>query len=296
MAKMMAIWVAVQSPKNQKKNAVYACIYVWGSEILSGQTHVAVKTKRIEKERKSMKKKAAFITGSSRGIGRETALRFAREGYHVIVNGRKEGEALMSLKKEIEDCHVSCLACVGDISKEGTAKEIFGKIKEVFGGLDVLVNNAGVSYVGLLTDMTSEEWEQVLGTNLTSLFQTCRHAVPLMLSQGGGKIINVSSVWGIHGASCEVAYSASKGGVNAFTKALAKELAPSNIQVNAVAFGAVDTQMNEFLSKEEREMLLEEIPVGRMASAAEAAGYIFHLAQAGSYFTGQVAAFDGGWC
>lgn len=242
-----------------------------------------------------MKKKVAFITGASRGIGRETALCFAREGYHVIVNGRR-GEALESLKKEIEACHVCCLTCVGDISKEETSEKIFQKIKEIFGGLDVLVNNAGISYVGLLTDMTTEEWNRLLGTNLTSLFQTCRHAVPLMLGQGEGKIINVSSVWGIHGASCEVAYSASKGGVNAFTKALARELAPSNIQVNAVAFGAVDTQMNQFLSKEEKKMLLEEIPSGRMAKAAEAADYIFQLAQSGSYLTGQVAVFDGGWC
>lgn len=243
-----------------------------------------------------MKKKAAFITGSSRGIGRETAIRFARGGYHVIVNGRKESWELKSLKEEIEKWHVRCLVCEGDISKEKTAEGIFEKIREIFGGLDILVNNAGISYVGLLTDMTAEDWETVMGTNLTSLFHTCRYAVPLMRRQGEGKIINVSSVWGIHGASCEVAYSASKGGVNAFTKALAKELAPSNIQVNAVAFGAVDTQMNQFLSEEEREMLTEEIPSGRMASAGEAAEYIFQLAQSGAYLTGQVIAFDGAWC
>ncbi len=160
---------------------------------------------------------------------------------------------------------------------------------------DVIVNNAGISHIGLLTDMKKEEWNQVISSNLTSVFHICRFFVPGMISVQAGRIINVSSVWGNVGASLEVAYSASKGGINAFTKALAKELAPSHICVNAIAFGAVDTEMNQFLSKQEKEALLEEIPACRMATVREAAEMIYALAASPEYLTGQVITMDGGW-
>ncbi len=137
--------------------------------------------------------------------------------------------------------------------------------------LDVLVNNAGISYIGLLQDMTPEEWDRVLSTNLTSCFLTCRLAVPLMVHAKKGRILNISSVWGAAGASTEAAYSASKGAVNSLTKALAKELAPSNIQVNALACGVIDTDMNRCFSEEERQALMEEIPAGRFGTPEEAA-------------------------
>ena len=159
----------------------------------------------------------------------------------------------------------------------------------------MLVNNAGVAHIGLLSDMTPEEWHHIMHTNLDACFYTCKHAIPLMLQNHRGRIINISSVWGNVGASMEVAYSASKGGVNAFTKALAKELAPSNIQVNAVAFGAIDTDMNRIFSTEELSALTEEIPAGRLGTCKEAADFLLQLANAPSYVTGQIMTMDGGW-
>ena len=161
--------------------------------------------------------------------------------------------------------------------------------------LDVLVNNAGISYVGLLHEMSPEEWRNVLSTNLDSCFYACKGAIPLMLQRHAGKIINVSSVWGNVGASMEVAYSASKGGVNAFTKALAKELAPSNIQVNAIACGVIDTSMNACFSAEDMEALRAEIPADRIGDPGEVAALALQLAKAPAYLTGQIITLDGGW-
>lgn len=161
--------------------------------------------------------------------------------------------------------------------------------------LDVLINNAGVSYIGLLTDMSNSEWEHIIQTNLSSVFYCCRHAIPPMVARKSGKIINVSSMWGTSGASCEAAYSASKAGVNGLTKALAKELAPSNIQVNAVACGVIDTAMNQRLTIEERKDLEEEIPMGRFGTTDEVASIIWDIANASPYMTGQVIGIDGGY-
>jgi 3-oxoacyl-[acyl-carrier protein] reductase len=175
------------------------------------------------------------------------------------------------------------------------ALELFRQIKKLYGSIDVLVNNAGIAFVGLFTDMTPEDWNRVITTNLTSVYNCCSLAVPDMVKNKCGKIINISSVWGNVGASCEVAYSASKGGMNAFTKALAKELAPSNIQVNAIAFGAIDTEMNRFLADEELMGLIEEIPASRLGKAEEVADLAYHLAYKNEYLTGQVIGLDGGW-
>ena len=181
---------------------------------------------------------------------------------------------------------------MGDMN---ACQELFGLIKKQFGALDVLVNNAGISYIGLLQDMSSEDWERVLHTNLTSVFNCSKLAIPDMIARKYGKIINISSVWGTIGASCEVAYSATKGGINAFTKALAKELAPSNIQVNAVACGAIDTEMNQFLEEDDLIALIDEIPTGRLGRAEEVADLVYHLGYKNSYLTGQVIGLDGGW-
>lgn len=161
--------------------------------------------------------------------------------------------------------------------------------------MDVLINNAGISYIGLLSEMSPENWQKVLNTNLSSLFYTSRNAIPLMLQNHRGKIINISSVWGECGASMEVAYSASKGGVNSFTKALAKELAPSGIQVNAIACGLIQTEMNLCFSEEERRSLIEEIPADRMGNTAEVAQMVSSVLSMPSYTTGQVFTIDGGW-
>ena len=165
----------------------------------------------------------------------------------------------------------------------------------MFGGVDVLVNNAGISYIGLLQDMTPADWERMLRTNLTSVFNCCKLAVPYMISQKQGKIVNISSVWGVVGASCETAYSATKGGINALTKALAKELAPSNIQVNAIACGAIDTEMNQWMDEDDLIALVDEIPSGRLGRAEEVADLAYHLGYKESYLTGQIIGLDGGW-
>ena len=252
------------------------------------------------KEEKNVYKKNVLITGAGRGIGRAVAIRFANAGYITVLNSRTASE-LEDVTDEIEKLGVPSFYIAGDISKMDTAKRIFEKMKDISvrfnteNVIDVLINNAGIAHIGLFQDMTPEEWERVISTNLTSVFNTCHEAIPYMLRAGEGKIINISSVWGICGASCEVAYSASKGGINALTRALAKELAPSNISVNAIACGAIDTVMNSQLDEEEREQLEEEIPYGRMGKPEEAAELCLKLAELPNYLTGEVMKLDGGW-
>lgn len=237
-------------------------------------------------------RKKALITGASRGIGKAAAYALAKDGYDLFLVCRKSGEALLKVKEELERKYgVFCETALCDVSDPKQVEETVGRA----GDIHVLVNNAAVSCVSLLTDMTLEEWHRVIDTNLNSLFYASRLAVPQMVRRKEGKIINVSSVWGNAGASMEVAYSASKGGVNSFTKALAKELAPSNIQVNGAAFGVIDTDMNACFSGEELEALAEEIPAGRMGTAQEAGEIIRWLAGAPAYLTGQIITMDGGW-
>ncbi len=240
--------------------------------------------------------KTALVTGASRGIGKAIAVTLAANGYHLMITCHKNGEILEELKEYIEMHYpVTCLTFTGDIGDYMTVQQMFTIFQEHFSSLDVLVNNAGISHIGLLTDLTPEDWDRILQTNLSSVFYTCRYGIPHMLRKKNGKIINISSVWGVSGASCEVAYSATKGGVNAFTKALAKELAPSNIQVNAIACGAIDTDMNGFLTEEELESLLLEIPAGRMGRPEEVASLVMDLCTGNNYLTGQVIQLDGGW-
>lgn len=242
-----------------------------------------------------MNKKTVLVTGSSRGIGKAIAVKFANEGYQVVINGAHQEDVLQNTKNEIESYQVPCHAFLGDLGQYEQAKELFTQVKQRFGNVDILINNAGISYIGLLTDMTPNEWDKIIRTNLTSVFNCCSLAIPHMVKNQFGKIINISSVWGNVGASCEVAYSASKGGMNAFTKALAKELAPSNIQVNAIACGAIDTQMNHFLADDELRQLIDEIPTNRLGRPEEVADLVYYLANKNEYLTGQVIQLDGGW-
>lgn len=243
-----------------------------------------------------MKQKTAFITGASHGIGRAIAEEFAMHGYTLAINCKKSAEDLYELSDKLtQSYHISCLPLVGDVSDESFVSHAFQTIEDKLGTADILINNAGISYIGLLTDMNLNEWNQVLQVNLTSLFCCCKHAIPPMVRNKSGSIINISSVWGNMGASCEVAYSASKGGVNAFTKALAKELAPSNISVNAIACGVIDTRMNQCFSTEEQKQLLDEIPAGKFGTPQEVAELAYSLINSPSYLTGQIISFDGGW-
>lgn len=244
-----------------------------------------------------MNAKTVLITGASRGIGASMAIKFAKEGFeNIILTGNKSIKQLSDLKNLLEkEYSCTCHTYIGDLGIYENAEKLFQEIKIKYDGIDILINNAGISYLGLLADMNVEEWNHVINTNLSSVFYCSKQAIPYMIHQKYGKIINISSVWGIYGASCEVAYSASKGGVNAFTKALAKELAPSNIQVNAIACGVIDTEMNQFLDEEERSSLIEEIPANRFAKSSEVADLVYDLSMRHSYLTGQVIQLDGGW-
>ncbi len=240
--------------------------------------------------------KTALITGASRGIGEALAYKFAEEGYNLSLCCNKTKDDLKALvKKIVNQYHVTVRTFIGDVADYNFVEEMVLRTTESFGNIDVLINNAGISHIGLLSDMSIDEWNRLVGVNLTSVFSTCKCVIPSMVSRKQGKIINISSVWGNAGASCEVAYSACKGGMNAFTKALGKELAPSNIQVNAIACGVIDTQMNACFSKEEMASLMDEIPAGRMGTACEVAHLAMQLATGNEYLTGQVLALDGGW-
>lgn len=236
--------------------------------------------------------KTALITGASRGIGHAIAEAFAAAHYDLILTCSKSMDALQQLCETLHARHgVVCRAVCADMGREADVVSLF----EGLSSLDVLVNNAGISHIGLLSDLSSADWHRILGVNLDSCFYTCRAAIPLMLQKHSGRIINISSVWGSQGASMEVAYSASKGGVNAFTRALAKELAPSNIQVNAIACGVIDTAMNRCFSDEERDALRAEIPADRFGLPQEVADLALQLAVSPTFLTGQVITIDGGW-
>ena len=241
-----------------------------------------------------MKRKSVLITGASRGIGRACASRFARAGYFVFINCKHSITELYELKDQLLADGYFCEAVPGDVGNSTEVEQIFQKIHEICDGLDVLVNNAGISYIGLLTDMTDQAWDEILDSNLSSVFYCSRAALPHMVSQKSGRIINISSMWGRAGASCEAAYSASKAGMNGLTMALAKELAPSNIQVNAIACGVIDTVMNAGFTEEERASLKDEIPAGRFGTPEETAELVFDLAENHPYMTGQVIGLDGG--
>ncbi len=241
-------------------------------------------------------KKCVLITGASRGIGRACALKFAKEGYFVYLNYRNSTGQMQEVARalaEIPNAQYSILQ--GDVGSSHDVASMFSQIENEGRHIDVLINNAGISHMGLLHDMTDEEWNRILQTNLSSVFYCCRKAIPQMLKVGGGVILNVSSMWGRVGASYEVAYSATKAGVNGLTLALAKELAPNNIQVNAIAFGVVDTDMNQMLTEEERENIAYEIPIGRFATPSEAAQMVWDTVNTPFYMTGQIIGFDGGY-
>ena len=235
-----------------------------------------------------------LITGASSGVGRAIALACARSGKFnkIILNGGHDAAALEETSRRVSAAGgLFCFFSLGDVGDLSYVRAM----RATFGPVDVLVNNAAVSRIGLLTDMPPEEWDLVIRTNLTSLYNTCHTFVPDMVSRGGGTILNISSVWGLKGASCEVAYSAAKGGVNAFTQALARELAPSHIRVNALALGIVSTRMNSHLSEKETAEIISEIPAGYIVSPEEAADAALRILEMPEYLNGEIIRFDGCW-
>ncbi len=243
-----------------------------------------------------MTEKTAFISGASRGIGKATATALAKEGYHLALTCRHSIRGLETLAEDLRQTyHIQVLTFQGNMGDADFVSAMASEVQKVYRKIDVLINNAGISYVGLLTDMSAEEWDEVISVNLSSCFYTAKAFLPAMVAARSGRIINISSMWGSVGASCEAAYSASKGGMNTLTRALAKELAPSHISVNAIACGVIDTSMNNCFSSEEKDALAEEIPFGRFATPEEVADTICALLQAPAYLTGQIIGLDGGY-
>lgn len=237
--------------------------------------------------------KIVIVTGASRGIGSATAKKFAKEGFHLALCSSSSSAELEETAEKCRSFGVQVETWTCDVSDSKSVDTFISGVLEKYGHVDVLVNNAGISYTGLLTEMSDDEWHKIMGINLDSMFYTSRRLIPSMIKQGFGSIVNVSSVWGTFGASCEVAYSASKGGVNALTKALAEELEPSNIMVNAISCGFIDTHMNSHLSIDEINELCKDIPIGRMIQPKEVADCIFSTAI--SQNTGRIVDCDGGW-
>ncbi len=240
-------------------------------------------------------KDTVIITGASGGIGSAVSRKLAKEGCQLLLCGSSSPEKLEQLKSDCLKYTPQCITFCGDIRESDTSVQIVETALKHFKKIDVLINNAGISKIGLLPDLSDEEWFQILNTNLSSAFFLCRQVLPHMIHAKKGRILNISSIWGNAGASCEAAYSATKGGLNSLTKSLAKELAPSGISVNAIACGMIDTAMNASFTPEEIHAICEEIPAGRMASPEETADFIALLLKAPYYLTGQVIGFDGGW-
>ena len=244
----------------------------------------------VENQEKNIENKVAIVTGGSKGIGASIVKKLAQNGYIVVLNYNKsEKEA-----KEIENKFDNVYAFKADISNYDEVKALvdftINKLKKI----DLLVNNAGIDLIKTINDTKIEEFDKVLKTNLYSAFYTSKEVSKYMINNKSGKIINISSIWGIIGASCEMAYSVSKAGLDAMTKSLAKELGPSNIQVNSIATGIIYTDMNTFLTKEEKEQIISEIPLEHIGNVEDVADCVLFLANA-EYITGQVIQVNGGW-
>ncbi|MBQ8538712.1 MAG: SDR family oxidoreductase [Ruminococcus sp.] len=240
--------------------------------------------------------KTALITGASRGIGTACAIALAKSGFNIVLNFNNSEEKALNLKKIIEDNYTVAVLCVkADVADKAQVDDMVDKALAEFNSIDVLVNNAGVSLLKLFTDTTVEEWNTIISTNLTSVYNCCHSVLSNMIRNHSGSIINISSMWGQVGASCEVAYSASKAGVIGLTKALAKEVAPSNIRVNCVAPGVIMTDMMSSFTEEEIELLKEDIPMGEIGTAKNVADTVAFLASdRAQYITGQVIGVNGG--
>ena len=238
--------------------------------------------------------KTVLITGASRGIGAETARRFAREGYAVGVNYCKSQAQAEELVRELEAMGVSAKAYQADVSDRTQVDRMVADFLKDFGHMDVLVCNAGIARQELFTDVTLDQWRQMLGINLDGVFHCCQAALPDMIRRKSGRIITLSSMWGQVGASCEAAYSATKGAVIALTKALAKELGPSGVRVNCVAPGVILTDMCASVEPEILAEMAEETPVGRNGRPEDVAKAFAYLADA-EFVTGQVIPVNGGY-
>ncbi len=234
--------------------------------------------------------KIVLVTGASRGIGREIAIELAKAQYKVIANYNKSEEQAKKLEKEYENIEIF----KADVSKREDVKKMIKYIINKYKKIDVLINNAGISESKLFTDVSDEDWKYMINNNLYSAFCVTQEVIPNMIKRKEGNIINISSVWGIVGASCESIYSITKSGIDAMTKSLAKELGPSNIRINSIAPGIIDTDMNKNLSMQDIEELKKEIPIERIGKTSDIAKCVKWLID-DEYTTGQIISINGGW-
>ena len=235
-----------------------------------------------------------IITGASKGIGKEIAKKLALKGLRVVANYNKSEESIRELKLELEKQGINIDTIQADVSKREDAKKLVKYTINKYGKIDILINNAGISEYKLFTDETDEDWNKVINTNLYSAFVMCQEVANNMINNKKGCIINISSVWGIVGASLEVLYSISKAGMNGLTKALAKELGPSNIRVNSIAPGIIQTQMIKNLNNEEIEDIKQDIPLEKLGKTEDIAKCVEWLIE-DNYTTGQIISINGGW-
>ena len=240
--------------------------------------------------------KTALVTGSSRGIGRAIAAMLAREGWSVCINYLERRDAAESLLEELRAEGCRAIICQADVSDRAQVAAMVQKTEKELGEISLLVNNAGISHQALFQDTDDEVWNRLLAVNLTGSRNTAMEVLPGMISRKAGTIVNISSMWGLRGASCEVAYAATKAAVVGLTKSLALEVAPSGIRVNCIAPGCIETDMVKVLGEETRAMLVEETPIGRLGTPEDIAGLVSFLAsEKASFITGQVITADGGF-
>lgn len=240
-------------------------------------------------------KKTAVITGGSRGIGKSIVLALAEKGYNIVFCYEKNENAAKETEALARSLGAECFAVQCDVSNSGDIDRLFTVAEEKFGGAEVLVCNAGIGRQKLFTDITDDDFERMIGVNLKGVFYACRRALPHMISKKQGRIINITSMWGETGGSCEVDYSAAKAGVIGLTKALAKEVGPSGITVNAVSPGVIATEMNAAFTEEDLASLADETPLCRIGEPSEVAAAVEFLAgEGGSFITGQVLSVNGG--
>lgn len=241
-----------------------------------------------------MEIKTALITGGTKGIGKAIARVFLERGYEVVINYSSDEKTAIATQEEFNIEGYCPILMRADVSDEAQVRNMFREFFGIYDRLDVLVNNAGISLIRVIQDTTVSDWNKIFDVNVKGVYHCCRAVADKMIGRGGGSIINVASIWGEVGASCEVAYSASKGAVIAFTKALAKELAPSKVRVNCVSPGVIDTEMNAHLTPEETERLIEDIPYGRIGYPEDVAKACLYLAEA-DYVTGETLSVGGGF-
>ncbi len=240
--------------------------------------------------------KTALVTGASKGIGSAIALELARQGFNIVVGYHNSLHSAKAIAERISELGVRVILAQADSQDAQSIDRMFRDIFEVFPTLDILVNNAGISLVKPLLDTTLQEWHELLDINLSAAFLTTKYVLPKMIQNDYGRIINISSIWGMTGASCEVAYSAAKAGLIGFTKALSREV-PTGITVNCVAPGIIDTDMNKDLSEEEVCEFLKSVPAGRVGKPEEIASLIgFLCTEKAAYINGQIIGANGGFC